>query len=169
MKRNSRFVVLSIALLGIADAVGLAAAATPQHALVKAAPNAAIGKPIVVDARGRTLYMYAFDTRGKSSCVDDSSYHCIKAWPAVLTKAKPVAGAGLRRSLVGTTRRPDGRLQVTYGGHPLYYFARDAGGFGIAPDRKAGDAHGQGYAGIWYVVSPTGKPIKSACKTKDCS
>ena len=59
-------------------------------------------------------------------------------------------------SLLGTIKRDDGRLQITYAGHPLYTYA---GGLGFGGDRQPGDARGQGFGAIWWVVSPSGKPI----------
>jgi hypothetical protein len=77
---------------------------------------------------------------------------CAGYWPPLIA-AKPTAGAGLKASLLGTTKRRGGKLQVTYGGHPLYFFAQD---------KKAGDLNGQGFVhfgGAWWVVSAAGKKI----------
>jgi predicted lipoprotein with Yx(FWY)xxD motif len=75
----------------------------------------------------------------------------------------------VRARLLGTVRRPDGRLQVTYAGHPLYRFAGDlVDGNGTPPDRTPGQAHGQGYVGLWWAVSPSGKAIRTPCKTRSC-
>src|ERR1700751_266486 len=76
---------------------------------------------ILVDGRGRTLYLLAKDRNGKSSCYGP----CAGYWPAWTTKGKPQASGGAREALLGTTRRKDGRLQVTYHGHPLYRFSGD--------------------------------------------
>jgi predicted lipoprotein with Yx(FWY)xxD motif len=104
---------------------------------------------ILVDKRGRTLYLFARDRHGKSSC----SGLCAGYWPALTTKGKPRAVGGARKALLGTTRRKDGRLQVTYRGHPLYRFSGD---------RAAGQTSGEGltdFGGGWWAVSPAGNKI----------
>ena len=106
---------------------------------------------ILVDAHGRTLYLFARDKHGKSAC----SGLCAGYWPAVTTKGKPRAVNGARKALLGTTRRKDGRVQVTYRGHPLYRFSGDSG---------AGQTSGEGltdFGGGWWAVSPAGSKIVS--------
>ena len=78
-------------------------------------------------------------------------------WPPLTTTGKPRAGKGANPKLLGVERRSDGRLQVTYKGHPLYFYA---GGLGPPPDKKPGDVNGQNFAGLWWVVSPRGTEIK---------
>ena len=99
-----------------------------------------------------TLYLFAADTAGKSTCIKE----CIASWPPLTTERKPSAGPGVSTSLLGTIKRDDGRLQITYAGHPLYTYA---GGLGFGGDRQPGDARGQGFGAIWWVVSLSGKPI----------
>ena len=101
----------------------------------------------LVGPNGRTLYLFTNDTTTKSTCYDA----CAQAWPPLLTTGKPKAAAKARASLLGTTKRRDGKRQVTYKGHPLYYYT---------PDRKAGDTTGQKVGGVWFVVSRTGRAIK---------
>jgi len=104
---------------------------------------------ILVDSKGITLYDFPPD-KGKISVCYGA---CAALWPPLTTHAKPVAGHGVRASLLGTTKRKDGKLQVTYGGHPLYYFVAD---------RKPGQTKGQGvnqFGGPWWVISPAGKEI----------
>jgi predicted lipoprotein with Yx(FWY)xxD motif len=106
-----------------------------------------VGK-VLVAANGRTLYLFTGDKGRQSTCYG----RCASYWPP-LVGGRPTVGTGLNASLVGTTKRRDGALQVTYAGHPLYFFA---------PDKKAGDVNGQGYVhfgGAWWVVSPAGKKI----------
>lgn len=98
----------------------------------------------LVDHDGNTLYLFAQDTEGESVCYDE----CESSWPPLVGPAE--AGAGVDASLLGTTTRTDGIEQVTYAGSPLYYFAGDA-----AP----GQTLGQGFAGVWFVVDPSGEPI----------
>jgi predicted lipoprotein with Yx(FWY)xxD motif len=104
---------------------------------------------ILVDSKGITLYDFPPDKGTTSVCYGA----CAALWPPLLTHGKPVAGPGARASLLGTTKRKDGKLQVTYGGHPLYYFVTD---------RKPGQTTGQGieqFGGPWWVISPAGKEI----------
>jgi predicted lipoprotein with Yx(FWY)xxD motif len=104
---------------------------------------------ILVDSKGITLYDFVPD-KGKTSVCYGA---CAALWPPLLTHGKPVAGHGVRRSLLGTTKRKDGKRQVTYGGHPLYYFVTD---------RRPGQTTGQGvnqFGGPWWVLSAKGKEI----------
>jgi predicted lipoprotein with Yx(FWY)xxD motif len=103
----------------------------------------------VVDGRSMTLYLFEKDKTRASTC--DGS--CAQVWPPLTTSSKPVAGAGVAASKLGTTKRKDGKLQVTYNGHPLYYYYLD---------RKPGQTSGQGlklFGAGWYVVAPSGKKI----------
>jgi predicted lipoprotein with Yx(FWY)xxD motif len=105
---------------------------------------------VLVDASGRTLYLFAADTGTASTC---NSSACVQYWPPVLTTGAPQAGSGVNQALLGTTARQDGSTEVTYAGHPLYYFLSD---------KKPGDVTGQGvngFGGPWYVVSPSGMQI----------
>jgi predicted lipoprotein with Yx(FWY)xxD motif len=105
---------------------------------------------ILVDAKGRTVYLFVADFGTSSRC---NSAQCVQYWPPVLTTGSPQAGAGANAALLGTTKRADGTTEVTYAGHPLYYFISD---------KRAGDLTGQGidgFGGPWYVVSPSGKAI----------
>ena len=106
---------------------------------------------ILVDARGHTLYLFAKDKR-KSSCTGK----CAGFWPPLITSGKPLASAGAKASLLGTTRRTDGRLQVTYNNHPLYTFVKDL---------KKGQTNGEevdAFGAEWYALSPTGSRIENA-------
>ena len=104
---------------------------------------------ILVDSKGITLYDFVKDKGTTSACYGA----CAALWPPLITTGKPVAGPGVRASLLGTTKRKDGKLEVTYGGHPLYYFVTD---------RKPGQTTGQGvnqFGGPWWVISAAGKEI----------
>jgi len=107
-----------------------------------------LGK-VVVDSRGKTLYLFEADKRGKSACYGA----CAKAWPPVLVIGKPKAGPGARAALLGVVKRKDGKEQVTYRGHPLYRFFKDT---------KRGQVKGQGldfFGGEWYAVSAAGAKV----------
>jgi predicted lipoprotein with Yx(FWY)xxD motif len=107
---------------------------------------------ILVDTKGRTLYDFPPDMRGTSTC----NGACAALWPPLTTIGKPHAGTGVTASLLGTTKRSDGKVQVTYGGHPLYYYVADT---------KRGQTTGQGlnqFGAPWWVISPAGKEIHRA-------
>ncbi len=109
---------------------------------------------ILATPQGHTLYDFTPDTPTSSACV---SGLCVRLWPPLLTTgARPIVGRGLEQSLVGTIRRPDGTLQVTYAGHPLYTWIGD---------NRPGMVTGQALlnvGGYWYVLAPSGKEIKTA-------
>jgi len=104
---------------------------------------------VLTDAQGRTLYMFVPDKGGASTCYNQ----CATAWPPVLTTGTPMAGTGVDASLLGTTTRTDGTVQVTYNKLPLYLFANDA---------AAGDVNGQGVKSVWYVIDANGAVVKTA-------
>lgn len=103
---------------------------------------------ILIDAEGRTLYLFMNDTPNTSVCTGG----CAQTWPPLLVTGTPTGGLGVEASKLGTTSRSDGGTQVTYNQHPLYHFSSDA-----AP----GDTKGQGIGGNWFVVSPAGEAIQS--------
>jgi predicted lipoprotein with Yx(FWY)xxD motif len=110
---------------------------------------------ILVNSRGHTLYMFGKDRNGKSAC----SGSCAKFWPPSLHQGKPTAGSGVKASLLSTTRRSNGTLQLTYNKHPLYTFALD---------KKAGQTNGQGnvaFGGKWNAVSARGTAVVKATTT----
>jgi predicted lipoprotein with Yx(FWY)xxD motif len=100
---------------------------------------------ILVDGRGHTLYLFAKDKHGKSTC----SETCAAFWPPLLASQKTFASAGAKSSLLGTTKRSDGRLQVTYNHHPLY--------------TRKGQTNGEElnvYGAEWYAVSAAGTKVE---------
>jgi len=116
---------------------------------IAVATNAKLGQ-ILVDEGGMTVYLFVADTGTTSTCYTS----CAAIWPPVLTTGAPQAGAGAQVSLLGTTTRTDGKVEVTYAGHPLYYFVKD---------KVAGDATGQGingFGGLWWVLSASGTAIQ---------
>ena len=107
---------------------------------------------VLVNSKGHTLYLFRKDRNGKSSC----SGSCAKFWPPLLRHGKPTAGSGVKASLLGTTRRSNGSLQVTYNKHPLYTYTLD---------KKAGQTRGEGilaFGAKWYAVSAKGRAIVKA-------
>jgi predicted lipoprotein with Yx(FWY)xxD motif len=104
----------------------------------------------LVDARGRTLYLWDADKGSMSAC----SGACAQAWPPLTATATPKASGAVKASLLGTTKRADGSREVTYAGHPLYTFAGDT---------QTGKTTGEGSNGFgapWWVVSPAGKALQ---------
>lgn len=124
------------------------APAVTTTATIATANNAGLGK-ILVDGSGRTLYLFEKDTSTASTCYNA----CATFWPPLLTKDAPQAGAGVNAALLGTTKRNDGTLEVTYAGHPLYY---------VITDHNPGDASGQNvnnFGAAWFVLGPDGNKI----------
>ncbi len=110
--------------------------------------NSAVG-PILVDGSGRTLYLFQADRTDMSTCNGD----CASVWPPLIAHGTPVAAAGINQSLLTTTARKDGSLEVVYNGHPLYYFVSD---------RQAGDITGEAISSFgaeWYVLSAAGGKV----------
>jgi predicted lipoprotein with Yx(FWY)xxD motif len=126
-----------------------APAATSSAASVSA-KSSSLGT-FLINAKGQTLYLWDADHGSMSTCNGE----CASDWPPLTTKGAPKAGAGVKASLLGTTKRADGAQEVTYAGHPLYTYAGDT-----AP----GQTTGQGSAAFgapWWVVTPAGKAIQN--------
>lgn len=135
-------------LATIAAAVALAGGNGSTNGATVKITNSPLGR-ILVDSKGITLYDFPPDKGTVSVCYGA----CAALWPPLITNGKPIAGPGVKASLLGTTRRSDGKLEVTYGGHPLYTFVSD---------RKPGQTTGQGvnqFGSPWWVISPAGKEI----------
>jgi predicted lipoprotein with Yx(FWY)xxD motif len=125
--------------------------------------NEALNATILVDSRGRTLYVFSLDAANTPTCYDDATFHCSTAWPPLLADGAARAGKGVDTALLGTVERTDGTVQLTYNKLPLYTFdGYDLGNAPTAaPDAKPGDVNGQGYISSWWVLSPAGQPIKT--------
>ncbi len=103
----------------------------------------------LIGASGRALYLWVADAHGKSSC----GGQCAKVWPPVIATTTPAVSGGVNASDLGTITRSDGSKQVTYMGHPLYYFIADTG---------PGKLKGQGsnsFGAKWWLVAPSGAAI----------
>jgi predicted lipoprotein with Yx(FWY)xxD motif len=112
--------------------------------------NASLGS-ILVNSRGRTLYLFTRDSGATSTC----SGACAVNWPPLRASGKPTIGSGAKASLVSTSTRSDGARQLTYNGHPLYLFAGD---------KSPGDTNGQdltAFGGSWFALSSTGNRVSS--------
>ena len=137
---------LAVATLATGTASGVAAAASRDTLTVR---DSSFGR-ILFDGRGFALYAFTRDAKRRSRC--DGA--CAVAWPPYLVPRTPRAGKGTRARLLGTTRRADGRLQVTYAGRPLYYYVGD---------RSAGQVSCQNvdeFGGLWLVVRGSGALVR---------
>jgi predicted lipoprotein with Yx(FWY)xxD motif len=150
--RRPRMIVAAAAVAALAAATFALHPPTTHAAQAKGAivstGKTSLGR-IIVKSNGRTLYLFGKDRNGKSAC----SGQCATFWPPLITSGKPRVTSGARAALVGTTKRADGRLQVTYNHHPLYTFAKDT---------KTGQTNGEGvnaFGGVWNAVSPAGTKI----------
>jgi predicted lipoprotein with Yx(FWY)xxD motif len=111
--------------------------------------KAKLGTILYAGSKQLTVYVWDGDKSSKSAC----SGACAAIWPPVTTTGQPTVATGAQSSLLGTTKRSDGSTQVTYNGHPLYYFSKDG---------DSGDAYGEGsksFGAGWYVMRPNGHDI----------
>jgi predicted lipoprotein with Yx(FWY)xxD motif len=138
----------ALVLTAVVLTTGALAGGNQGAAVVKVGPSS-LGR-ILVDAHGKTLYMWAHDKGARSTCNGD----CAEYWPPLLTRGKPIALAGARARLLGTSRRSDGRIQVTYAGHPLYYFVQD-----MRPGQTKGEGL-TGFGGRWDPISASGAAVR---------
>jgi predicted lipoprotein with Yx(FWY)xxD motif len=171
MRRSLLGRVPMAAKLGVPVAAGLLAAAcgtaagsttagstpagTPASGSTTATviePHAGSAGSFLTNGSGRAVYLWAADSMNKSTC----SGACAGAWPPVTTTGQVTAADGAKAADLGTITRSDGTKQVTYDGHPLYYFAGDSG---------PGQTNGQGsdsFGAKWWLVAPAGTQITAA-------
>jgi predicted lipoprotein with Yx(FWY)xxD motif len=102
---------------------------------------------MLFDEPGQAIYLFEIETAGQPECYGE----CAVAWPPVLTTGPPRASGDVRADLLGTVARDDGSTQVTYGGHPLYYYAHEGPGQVLCHDVVEN-------GGRWLVVTPDGAP-----------
>jgi predicted lipoprotein with Yx(FWY)xxD motif len=146
----------ALAALGCGGGNGATAAAPPSatangHPATVGTANEDTLGTILVDSKGRTLYLFKKDSGTKSACFGA----CASAWPPLRANGKPTVGGAANASMVGTTTRSDEKPQVTYNGHPLYLYAGD---------ERAGDTEGQGltaFGAAWYALSPAGDQVSA--------
>jgi len=139
-QKHGAFALAILVALAATLAVGTNGAeamntSTPAHAKV------------IFDSNGNVVYMFGRDKTANSTCYGI----CAKAWPPLLTKSTPSVGTGLDANLLGTTKRKDGSLQVTYNHHPLYFYSADMHG-------KIMCQHAVMHGGIWLVLKANGTP-----------
>jgi predicted lipoprotein with Yx(FWY)xxD motif len=148
---------LGIVLGTIAGAAVLVAGAYAGTAAKERAPKGALVAlrkttlgSILVDAKGRTLYIFEKDRTGMSAC--DTS--CVKFWLPLVSRTTPRAGKGVQKAMLGVTRPHNGGRQVTYAGHPLYTFVGD---------KTSGDTSGEGltnFGAEWYALAANGRAVE---------
>jgi predicted lipoprotein with Yx(FWY)xxD motif len=135
-------------VMGVARSSG--AAVSARRAAIVRLEQSGLGE-ILVDGSGHTLYLFTRDKHDTDSCAKVAG--CLETWPALTTTRRPVAGANVRSSLLGTIKLHGGVRQVTYAGHPLYTYALDFVGrstFNIGADE---------YGGAWYAVNAAGEAV----------
>ncbi len=144
MRSRVPLVLIVMAVAALAAASGSAAAATGAAAKLSVG-STEYGK-VLFGPSGKVVYAFGADKSSTSRCYGV----CAAAWPPLLTKGAPLAGSGIESKLLGTTKRRDGALQVTYAGHPLYYYSADKIG-------KVMCQHANMHGGLWLVVKPDGR------------
>jgi predicted lipoprotein with Yx(FWY)xxD motif len=127
-------------------AVTASAQATPSAAMRLTVRSTAYGNALFGPS-GKVVYVFGADRGSTSHCYGV----CAKAWPPLLTSGAPIAGSGVRATLLGTTKRKNGTLQVTYNRHPLYYYEADKVG-------KVMCQHATMHGGLWLIIKPSGQP-----------
>jgi len=130
---------------------GASSPAPANGAMTVQARSGALGT-FLTDAAGKSLYMFASDTPTRSTCTGQ----CLTYWPPFDASRMPAAGSGVTASSLGTITSANGPKQVTYNGHPLYYFLQD---------KAAGDTNGQGsdnFGAKWWLLTPAGDPITAS-------
>jgi predicted lipoprotein with Yx(FWY)xxD motif len=150
---KTRLLTLGIALGLVAVIIATAQARAPKSAVVTL-KKTSLG-PILVDPRGRTLYVFEKDANGVSAC----NSACLSYWPASTSRTVPRAGAGVHQSLLGLAKPQHGLQQVTYAGHPLYTFVGD---------KRSGQTTGEGlqnFGGGWDVLAADGRKIEQSHST----
>lgn len=149
------------------DGGGSSAAASGSHASGTPAADRALTIAITSGSHGphlvgpdrRAIYLWEADRGGMSRC----SGACAASWPPVIAKSKPSTGAGVKTRDLGLIRRSGGARQVTYAGHPLYYYAGDA-----APGQTSGQGS-DGFGARWWLVSPSGSAITGGHSSSSAS
>src|SRR5262249_15177450 len=145
--RLRRHGVAATALVAAAVVAAAGSAwAAPRSAARLSVHTTEFGKALFGPS-GKVLYVFGADRGSTSRCYGA----CAAGWPPLLTKGAPLAGAGVDTKLVGMIKRTNGTLQVTYNGHPLYYYSADKIG-------KVMCQHANMHGGLWLIIKPSGLP-----------
>jgi predicted lipoprotein with Yx(FWY)xxD motif len=153
--------LVALAVAGCGGGSGASAAAVAPEATSGASATLGVATTdlgeVLVDSKGRTLYLFKSDRGTTSTCFGA----CATDWPPLRVNGKPTVAGDTNPSLIATTSRSDGKPQVTYGGHPLYLYAGD---------QKPGDTNGQGvvtFGAGWYAVTPAGTQVSAQTASSD--
>ena len=145
--------VVGVMLAAALGVVGFLAAGSIARSATRSSATVSLRKTplgmVLVAANGHTIYLFGKDRNDKSAC----SASCAQFWPPLLSRGKPTAGPGVHASLLGTTKRSNGSVQVTYNKHPLYTYVLD---------KQAGQTKGEGISAFgakWYALSAKGTAI----------
>ena len=151
----TRTLRISLLIALLVPAVVVVLAGGGSHAATKKKPkpalalgNTSVGK-VLVDSKGRTLYLFEADAKNRSNCADA----CADNWPPAKAPSDPTVAVGVSKRKLKVIKRADGTKQLSYAGHPLYRFIGDS---------KRGDVTGQGvnaFGGLWYLVAASGKAV----------
>jgi predicted lipoprotein with Yx(FWY)xxD motif len=145
--------LLVLVVLAACVGGGLATSAAAGGSSATAEPTLTVVRSdfgrVLFDGSNRALYAFTRDPRGRSACYGA----CAAAWPPYIVRGVLRAGAGTKRPLLGTTRRRDGRLQLTYAGKPLYYYVSDPVGEILCQNVRE-------FGGLWLVVRPSGALVR---------
>ena len=136
------------AVIACVALAGFSSEAMAKGSKLRVENNAEYGK-ILVNGKGKALYLFTKEKRPVADCYGD----CAVAWPPYLTRGKPIAGKGLEKKKIGTTLRTDGTRQVTYRGHPLYFYEHDTPKLILCQDVFE-------FGGLWLLVKPSGKAVR---------
>jgi predicted lipoprotein with Yx(FWY)xxD motif len=137
----------TVVLLAAVVAVVASAQAAPRTAAARLTVRSTVYGKALFGPSGKVLYVFGADRGSTSHCYGV----CATAWPPLLTKGAPIAGPGVHANLLGTTKRKNGKLQVTYNHHPLYYYSADKVG-------KVMCQHANMHGGLWLIIKPNGQP-----------
>jgi predicted lipoprotein with Yx(FWY)xxD motif len=141
----------AVTLAGTAALTGASAIASGSTGTTIKLGRTTLGQ-ILTTSRGMTIYEFSRDRRNSDRCVKIRG--CLATWPAVTTKGRPVAGRGVKASLLGTIKLPSGARQVTYNGHPLYTYVGDFG------PRQVDYVGFSMFGGTWDALNAAGKVVK---------
>ena len=142
----------ALAVLASGAVSSAAIGSSPAKATAARTPTVGVTKTglgRILVSSGRTLYLFKKDHSTKSTCFGE----CAHDWPPLRSSHRPKVSGGAKAAMVGTSKRHDGKPQVVYNGHPLYFFEND---------HKGGDTNGEGlsaFGGRWYAVSPSGHQV----------
>ena len=137
-----------LAVVGLAAALAaIGPAQATRTSVVRLSVRSTEYGKAIFGPTGKVVYVFGADRGSVSHCYAV----CAKAWPPLLTTSGPLAGPGVQARLLGTTKRKNGRLQVTYNHHPLYYYSADKVG-------KIMCQHANMHGGLWLIIKPNGQP-----------